>query len=691
MKSFRLIALYTGNFDGHLRNQMLNFCADCHVKVEEDTKERLCIKVERHQILPDDFFTLDTDRKDGCVKSVSAIIGKNGSGKTTIARLLCNLQNQKDWNGVLLYEHNGRLNGYMKQYTYNRLKITIVENNVTAEHKLDNQKTTIPFFSVFYFSPYFTTEQFIPYAKGCEYSEQIEENGKFFTDISTTGLICSQKLLEHFEVLLHRDLTKLYNIEEKIRLFEFLSVYHDKYQVTQKNEMNAVAMPNFEVPYPQYISIGVNDDGVNLDSRECQHIGFHGLVFKAYVARYDKDSGNVEDNEPTDSMEEDEDFDEESEHGQKNRDKTTFARTLHEFAEQFDFTSISVDEIIKFFEQNSPDWPQKESGQQTDLAELFKIIKKIVSISEGKNSQVSKAEVTYKDSRLNCRFGGNVIEDVCKLVSLHDLTQQVSPYLVFDVVPHMSSGEMSFLSLFARLYKFVKEKPKNENVVVFLDEAETTLHPEWQRRLISYSIRFCEDFLPYYNYQLIFASHSPMLLADLPRGNVVLLKTDDDGVKAKSDTVQGIVTQENNGDGVSHSDKESTDVSVGSLSRSYVDEDAKKQTFAAHIFDLYKDSFFLDQGTMGEFAASKVDALLKKINPPRPDTSKMKNEQMMKAAEEYQRKLREITINPDDLKVARLIGDPFLSRYVWRRLEELNKDYDTPEDEQGGEGDGDRS
>ena len=38
-------------------------------------------------------------------------------------------------------------------------------------------------------------------------------------------------------------------------------------------------------------------------------------------------------------------------------------------------------------------------------------------------------------------------------------------------------------------------------------------------------------------------------------------------------------------------------------------------------------------------------------------------------------------VDDDDLKIAKLIGDPFLSHYVWRRLDELSKTVDEPEDE----------
>lgn len=126
-----------------------------------------------------------------------------------------------------------------------------------------------------------------------------------------------------------------------------------------------------------------------------------------------------------------------------------------------------------------------------------------------------------------------------------------------------------------------------------------------------------------------------MLLSDIPIGNVVRLQRNRDGASE-------VVTN----DGVC--------------------------SFAANIFDLYKDAFFLDEGAMGAFAAEKVKELLHKLIPQKPKGM---------SGEEYQKVLLDIKVDDDDLKVAKLIGDPFLSHCVWGRLDELSRIEDEPEDE----------
>ncbi len=64
---------------------------------------------------------------------------------------------------------------------------------------------------------------------------------------------------------------------------------------------------------------------------------------------------------------------------------------------------------------------------------------------------------------------------------------------------------------------------------------------------------------------------------------------------------------------------------------------------------------------MGEFAAAKVNELLRKLKAR-----------------------RKTDISEEDLQVAKLIDDPFISHYVWKRLEQKINDSDLSEDEMGG-------
>lgn len=227
---------------------------------------------------------------------------------------------------------------------------------------------------------------------------------------------------------------------------------------------------------------------------------------------------------------------------------------------------------------------------------------------------------------------------VLKLVDLHFKAKSIVPFLDFDTEPRMSAGERAFFDTWGRLYHHYRESadmqnrvqrgdafdilvpstwPEGEDVIIFFDEAETTMHPDWQRRIVRESIWFFEAFAPWIHPHIIFATHSPILLSDIPAGNVILLER-----------TRGI-----NG-----------------ADRSKVRTIEKTKAFASNIFDLYRDSFFFRTGgTMGAFAMSKVDALLKKLN------------EHWTIADE-----KELD---DVLQLAKLIDDPFISQVIWKRLD----------------------
>ncbi len=104
----------------------------------------------------------------------------------------------------------------------------------------------------------------------------------------------------------------------------------------------------------------------------------------------------------------------------------------------------------------------------------------------------------------------------------------------------LSSGEWSFLNLLSKFWKASKEimheiehphsnSPDFQDVeptmLIILDEPCLHFHPHWQRNFIKYLV----DLLPKLNQsrlkcQVIFASHSPLTVADLPIQNVLILR-----------------------------------------------------------------------------------------------------------------------------------------------------------------------
>lgn len=168
-----------------------------------------------------------------------------------------------------------------------------------------------------------------------------------------------------------------------------------------------------------------------------------------------------------------------------------------------------------------------------------------------------------------------------------------NPHYFLDFNWGLSSGEDNLLRLFTSLYYIFEKDYANEkngdckiynidakgnriaceSVILFMDEADLTYHPEWQRRFVSILTAFIQEIYPKEccrEVQIILSTHSPLLLGDMPSRNVIYLKKDEK---------TGITQTDGRG---------------------------RIETFGQNIHLILRDSFFLSDGTIGEFAGKKI-------------------------------------------------------------------------------------
>lgn len=151
----------------------------------------------------------------------------------------------------------------------------------------------------------------------------------------------------------------------------------------------------------------------------------------------------------------------------------------------------------------------------------------------------------------------------------------------------LSSGERAYLNFFSwlNLLTFFKKISSNNiyadtknNILLLIDEIDLYCHPEWQRKMVKDVLEQLKLQFPNKKIQIIFTTHSPIVLSDIPLTNTLYIRKTDDG-----------------------------------LSR-IDDRSTHKETFSSNIYQLFNDSFFLkDKSAIGEYALNVINDTLNKI------------------------------------------------------------------------------
>ena len=189
---------------------------------------------------------------------------------------------------------------------------------------------------------------------------------------------------------------------------------------------------------------------------------------------------------------------------------------------------------------------------------------------------------------------------------LQKYVQTCKPIYTLDFDWGLSSGEENMLRLFSNLYhvfepdnsgrdSFIynneshsedrRKRTKCDSVLIFLDEADLTLHPEWQRRLVLIFTTFLPQLYPencVKEMQVILSTHSPLLLGDIPGENVSYLSA------KRADASEGQQLSENGTE--------------------------QRETFGENIHTILKESFFLSNGAVGAFAAKRINFVAQRLN-----------------------------------------------------------------------------
>lgn len=158
----------------------------------------------------------------------------------------------------------------------------------------------------------------------------------------------------------------------------------------------------------------------------------------------------------------------------------------------------------------------------------------------------------------------------------------------------LSSGENAKLNIYSRIYERIHNRLKtlskdfktSKNLILMMDEGATFFHPEWQRSFIYDITRFINNVIAKNSnierFQLILTSHSPFVISDLTRDQVIYLNK----IRLKNSNY-------NYCNVVSH--------------------DRKPYSFAANISSLYRNSFFLTDTLTGKYSTEILNEIINSL------------------------------------------------------------------------------
>jgi len=175
--------------------------------------------------------------------------------------------------------------------------------------------------------------------------------------------------------------------------------------------------------------------------------------------------------------------------------------------------------------------------------------------------------LSVKGNALFFSTSSNVFHE---LFDKHYGTALDMPFLNFRWTS-LSAGEESLISYFSRLYAVLNDI-KNKNVLMLIDEGDLYFHPEWQRDYIFFLLEFLNsELLDTTGIQIIITTHSPFIISDLSKENIILLVRED----IENRQVINVKNMEND-------------------------------TFGGNIHTLFTEAFFLGDSVTSRFAKRKI-------------------------------------------------------------------------------------
>ena len=285
---------------------------------------------------------------------------------------------------------------------------------------------------------------------------------------------------------------------------------------------------------------------------------------------------------------------------------------------------------------------------------------------------INLKKVDFKDFK-------KIIQAYKKVVIEFNSNSLISAQIIeFKPDKKLSYGEKSLLNLFSSLNEFTIRKNNDlrlkENYILLLDEADLGFHPLWKKKFVSAITKVIPLIFKKLNddidknkfpdleerkVQIILTTHDPLTLSDIPNYNITYIKKIPNAI----DSEISLILKEN---------------------------DKPNKSFGANITDLIADSFFINDGLIGDFAKNKINETIEWLNFKKIELE-IKNLKESATSKETQNKkiidakvnelsiLKEIIKNNDPVyhqKFISIIDEPIIKTKLMEMYSEVFEEKD---------------
>lgn len=582
--------------NGYISKQGFNFSPNYKFKVIIEDTTYVLNQEECNKKLPDCFFD-DT----GCISNITAVVGKNGSGKSTLLNEICSpLFSVKDENHESIYDDY-----FDDRYTKEK-RIAIYKEN----------ETLICYHNIVQFRNDTNIRDEYLY-QGSVSLQNMVRNNLGFENISKILLTNSMYSIRN-SMATHMNIQEIYlNIDtlnmlkdmfykRKIKTLKRIAGGYFSYLDLCRSQKKASDFQ--QILDVMYIKDIKNEKGVLLSNLKPDlNISFQ-LYTKVIQEILFKEKRKVDENEKNILVE--------SHKVLRNHidnrigeilktDKVFVAyfNLLFEiiaFCRAEDFYDVGVihnrDELKLSIEHIL----RKKSDVEAFFREAFNEIEefeKCLNNCVHTKCLLPMNDIAY-DLKIEIRYGSKEYKGFLNLIEKYMIQKKysfIAKYIQIEGL-QFSSGERALLNFFSWIhmlpfFKYISndvQESLSDNVLLLIDEIDLYCHPEWQQKMLYHLIDEIKSLFRDKRVQIIFTTHSPIILSDMPKCNVVYLIEEEGKKRCKIDV------QKNH-----------------------------DETFGANIYKLFSDAFFLEkQGQVGEFAKEKIRQIIDRMKPDREENGK---------------------------------------------------------------------